>query len=219
LAPKRGVAARADQVAHLAVKIANGIADQMRGLARRLGEALHLAGDHRKTLAGGAGAGGLDGRVQCQQVGLFRDRLDRPGYLGHLRQRGADRTETKLDAADGFDQFGDLLDRGLHRGARLRDFTDGSRRRGLHRARRAGDIVIGGNHGLGGLLKMPEPLGLIGYAAGDFLQISGDVRELNPKAADLVGKLIDQAFAVRGDGRCSVQRGGLRNWHRLGHSL
>jgi hypothetical protein len=61
---------------------------------------------------------------------------------------------------------------------------------------------------------MPEPLGLAGYPAGDLLQISGDVREFNPKAADPVRKLIDQAFAVRGDGRCRFRFCGLCNRHR-----
>ena len=55
---------------------------------------------------------------------------------------------------------------------------------------------------------MSEPFGLVGDAAGDFLQVSGDVRELDPEAADPVRKLIDQTFAVRGDGRCDVP--GLR---------
>ena len=44
---------------------------------------------------------------------------------------------------------------------------------------------------------MPEPVGLGGDAAGDFLQISGDVRKLDPEAADPVRQLIDQTFAVR----------------------
>ena len=47
---------------------------------------------------------------------------------------------------------------------------------------------------------MSEPFGLAGDAAGDFLQIAGDVRELNPEAADPVRKLVDQALAVRADG-------------------
>ena len=211
LGPQRGVAALADQVADLAVEIANGVADQMGRLARRLGEALHLAGDHRKAPARGAGAGGLDGGVQRQQVGLLGDRLDRSGYLGDLRERGADRPETELDAADGFDQFGDVPDRGLHRGARLRDFVDGGGRGGLHRLRGAGDIVVGGDHGLGGLLQMPEAVGLVGDAAGDFLQISGDVRKLDPEAADPVRQLIDQTFAVRRHGRGTFRLCGLRN--------
>ena len=71
LGPQRGVAALADQAADLAVEIANGIADQMGRLARRFGEALHLAGDDRKASSRGAGARGLDGGVQRQQIGLL----------------------------------------------------------------------------------------------------------------------------------------------------
>src|SRR5712675_406459 len=90
--PKRGVAARADQMADLTVEIANGFADQMGRLPRRFGEVLHLAGDDRKASSRGAGAGGLDGRIQCKQVGLPGDGLDRSGYLGDLRERRSDRT-------------------------------------------------------------------------------------------------------------------------------
>jgi hypothetical protein len=74
--------------------------------------------------------------------------------------------------------------------------------------------VIGGNHGLGGRLQMPEPVRLARHAAGDFLQISCHIRELNPKAADPVRKLIDQTFGVRGDGCSAFQLYGLRNRHR-----
>src|SRR3979490_1332341 len=60
--PKRSVATRADQIADLAVKVANGFADQVRRPARRFGKALDLVGDHRKSSSGVAGAGRLDGR-------------------------------------------------------------------------------------------------------------------------------------------------------------
>ncbi len=213
LGPQRGVAALADQAADLAVEIANGIADQMRGLARRFGKALHLAGDHRETTAGGAGAGGLDGRVQRQQVGLLGDRLDRAGHLGDLRERGADRAEALLDASDRLDQFGDVLDRGFDRGARLGDLIDRGGRGRLHRLRSAGDVVIGGNHGLGGSLQMSEPIGLVGDAARDLLQVSGHVGQLDAEAADPVRQLIDQALAVRGDGRSAFRFDGLHDRH------
>src|SRR5882724_11289210 len=100
-----------------------------------------------------------------------------------------------LDAADGFDQFGDMFDRGLDRGARLRDLADGGGRRALHRLRSRGDAVIDGDHGLGGLLQMAEPVGLAGDAACHFPQIAGDVREFDAEAADPVGELVDQPFA------------------------
>jgi hypothetical protein len=61
---------------------------------------------------------------------------------------------------------------------------------------------------------MPESLGLAGDPAGDLLQISGDVREFNPKAADPVRKLIDQTFAVRGKGRSRFRFCHLCNRHR-----
>ena len=47
---------------------------------------------------------------------------------------------------------------------------------------------------------MTEPLGLAGDATGDFLQVSGHVSELDPKAADPVGQLVDQSFGLREHG-------------------
>jgi hypothetical protein len=191
----------------------------MRGLAGRLCKALHLARDHRKASARSAGAGGLDGCVQGQEVGLFRDRFDRAGDLCDLHQCRPDVAETKFDALHRFDQSGDMLDRCLHRGARLADFTDGLGGRGLHRARGAGNIVVGGDHRLGGLLQMPESLGLAGYPPRHFLQVSRDVGEFDPKGADPVGELIDQAFAGRGSGFGAFQSCGLCHRYRFGHSL
>jgi len=157
LGPKRGFAALADQAVDLAIEAANGVADQMGRLPGRFGEVLDLAGDHRKATSSGAGARRLDGGVQRQQIGLPCDRLDRSGYFGDFGERAADRTQAMLDTADRFDQLGDMLDRGLDHSARLGDFSDGSRGGGLHRLRRAGDAVIGGDHRFGGFLQMTEP--------------------------------------------------------------
>ena len=46
-----------------------------------LGQVLHLIGDNSKTLAGGARAGSLDRRIQCQQIGLAGDLRNQPRYL------------------------------------------------------------------------------------------------------------------------------------------
>ncbi len=193
---KRGVAALADKACDLAVETLDGIADQPRGLPGRFRQILHFAGDDRKTPAGLAGAGCLDRRVQCQQIGLPRDRLDRSGYLCNFRQRRSDRSQTAFDTANRLDQFGNVLDRGLDRGARLGDLADGGGSGRLHRLRGTGDAVIGRYHRLGGLLQMCKPLGLAGNATGDFLQIAGDVGEFDAEAADAVGELIDQPFAT-----------------------
>ena len=205
LGARGDIVALADQIADLAVKVANGIADQMGGLPRRFGKAFHFAGDHRKAFACLAGARCFDGRIQRQQIGLLGDRLDRSGHLRNLRQGASDSAQSGFDAADRFDQFGDVLDRGVHRDARLGDFTDGRGGSRLHRLRCVGDVVIGGDHRLCGLLQMSEALGLGGYAMGDFLHIAGDVGELDPEAADLVRKLIDQPLARRGGGCCRLQ--------------
>ena len=56
------------------------------------GERLDLLGDHRKAAAGFAGARGLDGGVERQQVGLLGDRGDQLGDVAdavrRLRQFG-----------------------------------------------------------------------------------------------------------------------------------
>ena len=61
---------------------------------------------------------------------------------------------------------------------------------------------------------MSEAIGLVGYPAGDFPQISCHIRKLNPEAADPVRQLIDQAFGIRGDGCRAFQLYRLRNRHR-----
>ena len=210
----RGLAAFADQIADLAVQAANRVADLVGGLTRGFGQAFHLVSDDGETASRGAGAGGFDGRVEREKLGLLGDRLDRLGDLRDLRQRRRHRAEPVFDAADSFDQFGDMLHRGLHRGARLGDLTDRRRGRRLHRARSAGDVVIRGHHGLGGLLQMSEPLRLGRHAARDFLHIPGDIGKLDPEPADLARELIDQTLALgRGCGgrhggvlRCQIER-------------
>ncbi len=57
--------------------------------------------------------------------------------------------------------------------------------------------MVGGDHRLGGLLQMAETVRLARYAVGDFLDVTGDIGELDAEAADPVGELIDQPVAVR----------------------
>ena len=69
----------------------------------------------------------------------------------------------------------------------------------LHRLRGARDVVVGRDHGLGGLLQVVEPLGLVGDAACDLLDVAGDVGKLDAEAADAIGKLVNKTF-----GQCLV---------------
>ena len=47
-----------------------------------------------------------------------------------------------------------------------------------------------------------EPFGLVRDAVCDFLDVAGDVGELDAEAADAVGELVDQTF-----GKCPVGAG------------
>ena len=44
---------------------------------------------------------------------------------------------------------------------------------------------------------MAEAVGLAGHAACNFLQIAGDVGELDAEPANPIGKLVDQSFTGR----------------------
>jgi hypothetical protein len=48
--------------------------------------------------------------------------------------------------------------------------------------------------------EVMEPFRLAGDAARDFLDIAGDVGELDAEAADAVGELVDQPFGQRSVG-------------------
>ena len=48
------------------------------GLARQV---LDLLRDHRKTAASIAGASGLNGSIECEQIGLFRNRRDQLHHI------------------------------------------------------------------------------------------------------------------------------------------
>ena len=63
----------------------NALAGLGDGRRRRLGELAHLVGDDREAAALLAGAGGLDGGVERQQVGLVGDRRDLRGQARRPR--------------------------------------------------------------------------------------------------------------------------------------
>ena len=64
--------------------VRGNLVGRLRGLA---GQRLDLGGDHGKSAAGFAGAGGLDGGVQRQQIGLLGDRRDQLDHVADLLRR------------------------------------------------------------------------------------------------------------------------------------
>src|SRR5437879_2601371 len=58
--------------------------DRAERLLGRPGEVLDLAGDDAEALAVLAGASGLDGGVEGEQIGLVGDLLDQLGHVGDL---------------------------------------------------------------------------------------------------------------------------------------
>ena len=60
--------------------------DVLGGLGRALGQLAHFLGHDGEAQAGFTGAGGLDGRVEREQVGLRRDLLDRVDDLRDLQR-------------------------------------------------------------------------------------------------------------------------------------
>ena len=78
-----------------ALDLGDAGADLLGGLRGLAGEALHFGRDHGKAPAGLAGAGGFDGGVERQQIGLsgdarnqFRDMLDLLGAVGQRPHGG-----------------------------------------------------------------------------------------------------------------------------------
>ena len=72
---------------HLLLDLGHQVLDLLGALLRGLGQGAHLVRHHGKSLAVLAGAGGLDRRVQCEEVGLIGDahhRLDDVADVGGL---------------------------------------------------------------------------------------------------------------------------------------
>src|SRR4051794_39479639 len=67
------------------------LAGSLRGL---FGECLDLGGDDSKAATGFAGARGLDGRVERQEIGLTRDGVDQLDHVADPRRRSGQFADT-----------------------------------------------------------------------------------------------------------------------------
>ncbi|MNL10745.1 hypothetical protein D3C87_1315540 [compost metagenome] len=93
-----------------------------------MGQCAHFIGHHGKAAPVLAGAGGFDGRVERQQVGLFGDAADHvqyladfpdvPGQFGHRLGRPGDLLNHGADALERMVDLSTSIDRVFGRGFR-----------------------------------------------------------------------------------------------------
>ncbi len=83
--------------------------------ARPLGQAPHLLGDHRESMSVLAGRGGLDGRVEGEDVGFLGDLGDQVENSVDLPRAAAERVGTVGDPGDATLDGLDAQRRGLDR--------------------------------------------------------------------------------------------------------
>ena len=81
---QHGLASQTGADAHLLGRCINQRFDLPRSLCAAVGQAAHLAGNDRETPAALAGVGGLDRRVQRQEIGLERNGVNYAGDVGNL---------------------------------------------------------------------------------------------------------------------------------------
>jgi len=95
-------------------------------------------------------------------------------------------------------QAADVADRFLHQFAGIGDFAAGSRGCTLGFARGTIDLAIARHHGLCRPLQFLELGGLLRHAAGDFIQMAGDVGDFGTQTANARCKRADQLSAIDG---------------------
>src|SRR5690606_8842194 len=81
---QRTVAHELHRVPGPALQVVDHAGDFVRGVLYPLGQVAHLVGDHGEAATLFAGAGGFDGGVERQQVGLFGDAVDHVDHATDL---------------------------------------------------------------------------------------------------------------------------------------
>ena len=135
---------RLDRTAGGVLHVGDLLGDVFGGLGGLAGQRLDLARHHGKAAAGLAGARGLDGGVERQQIGLLGDVGDEPDDVADALGRLAQLLHRRVGA------FG-LADRLLGDGVRLRHLAVDLHHRGGKLVGRRGDVAhVGGGFGRGG---------------------------------------------------------------------
>ena len=171
---------RRDRTAGRVLHVGDLLGDVFGGLAGLAGQRLDLARHHGKAAAGLAGARGLDGRVERQQIGLLGDVGDQADDVADALGRLAQLLHRRVGA------FG-LADRLLGDGVRLRHLAvDLHHRRGKLIGRRRDVAHVGGGLGRGGRGAFGAARGAIGglgKMAGGLQHLIADGAELGDVAS------------------------------------
>ena len=187
--------------------VAGEVADFLGGFLTALGELAHLGSHHREALAVFTGTRRLDGRVECQQVGLVGDVVDDADLLGDLLH-GRDRLRDRLAAITGFlaglggHAVGDLgvvavlRDRSRHQIDRCGGFFH---RRSLL-AGRLRQALRGG----------ADLVGRTGQGVGRSTHFLDDAGELLAAGIRILLDLIEGALGIAGDALREVAAGQTR---------
>ena len=205
------------------------------------GEFLDLVRDDRKSAARLAGAGGLDGGVEREEVGLLRDLVDEfhdlsdlAGGLFEFDHEFARLARLRIGLAGDFRFLGavtgHLLDGGGHflhgggdRGGGLADLSGGDR----HGFRIDGEFFAGGGHGVGlnigllgsgglGIRGLGENRGGFGESlgsAGDFLN---HLAEIIDAGIHRIGECAQLVISLEIHTSCQVAVGEFLNRVRAG---
>ena len=160
-------------------------ADLDGGLGRALGELAHFVGDDGKTAPLLAGAGGLDGGVEREQVGLVGDLADHADDVVHRVRAAAEGVERGVEAAD-----------------RERNFPDV-----------AGQVADGGGRIARDCVGLPRQLFAAGSVVGDLADADGQLLDARGAAAggvELLGRSLRDLPGHRLERRqLAVEAGGM----------
>jgi hypothetical protein len=186
---KRDYLDRTDGLFRGALHVDNVRADLVGGLCSLARQGFDLLGDHRKSAAGLAGPGGLDGRVEREQVGLFRNRRDQLHHIANPVACGRQFRHPLIRGAGLLDRIGGNTVRLLNTAA---DFDD--RLGQFVRGRRGAADMLGGlPGGTGGLSRhLRRRMGGRGKLSRILFELPRRVQYPLDDATDLGAEILDK---------------------------
>ena len=179
--------------------IVNEVGGVSGGLGAAAGEVADFLGDDGEAFAGFAGAGGFDGGVEGEQVGLEGDFVDGMDDLGGLAGGGLDLVDGAGHVLHGIDAAGDEGGGLLHHGVGLTGVV--------------GVLAGHGGHFLEGGGAFFEAGGLFGGALGELLAGGGDLGGAGGDLIGAAGEAVDDLEDGTGDAAGNEPGEGTESGH------